>query len=530
MNKKLVWGVVLLLNLCLFAFSSCSDDDDEKLSKPVIEIEELGSGHDSPNDKIAYIGEHFHVSAEITADGLIRDIKIGIYQKDGEYKIEKHYTDAKYIDTKNTHFHEHLDVPSDAPVGEYKFVLSVTDKQGNSAETNVVLELMDFGAVAPEPETQEFEGVKLVVTYVDSKTVELRELFSDRKDVLSASSVNSKVAQYVRYNVSNVALYSDTHLDFIDTGLELHGGHFHTWDPAVRTSAEASKPTEAYWRVMNAVSFAEGSGDLIYTNTERVMEQFPPKRIQAISKPHKGIAAYLGGQYFAVTDAVSDNEVPSIIKIVKSDNTIVKEYTGYGRVYDRANIEMDYVNQAVYATDKGLLLLKIGYSTNLLPEDETISYPASFNGKPFDQLHNVKDLTKSSVLGIKKDEGIFNVDIKSKQIEKLLSVKDIEQVSFDSEEKFCYILTTEGILTLYNTNDFVKVASVGLTVMKNGNPPRIVATRKFVYVAYPGDSSILRFSATDLKQYKSIAATGNVSDIGLAGNLGELEINNHGQR
>jgi hypothetical protein len=131
MNKKLFLGAMLLLSATTLFFSSCEDDND-KPSAPTVEITELGSGHDNPNDKIAYAGSDAHIEAEITAEGLIESITVEVHQEDGSFKFNEVYADAKYIGTKNATFHEHLDIPAEAPEGEYHLRLVVKDQHGQT--------------------------------------------------------------------------------------------------------------------------------------------------------------------------------------------------------------------------------------------------------------------------------------------------------------------------------------------------------------------------------------------------------------
>lgn len=142
MNRKLVWGTVLFLNLCLLAFTSCSDDSENDPAKPSVNLKELGSGHDSPDDKVAYIGMDAHIEAEIVAEGLIRQIEVEVHQKNGNYRFNKTYTDEKYVGKQNTIFHEHFEIPSDAVVGEYHFHLTVTDQLGQTStiEAELIIE------------------------------------------------------------------------------------------------------------------------------------------------------------------------------------------------------------------------------------------------------------------------------------------------------------------------------------------------------------------------------------------------------
>lgn len=132
MKRKLFLGAMLLLSANVLFFSSCEDDNDKPLA-PTVKITELGSGHDNPNDKIAYVGSDAHIEAEITAEGLIESITVEVHQEDGDYEFEKVYTDSKYVGVKNATFHEHLDIPSDAPEGEYHLHLVVRDQEGQTA-------------------------------------------------------------------------------------------------------------------------------------------------------------------------------------------------------------------------------------------------------------------------------------------------------------------------------------------------------------------------------------------------------------
>lgn len=144
MKQKFLWGAILLLNMSLLVFSSCSsDDDDDNPAKPTVQILELGSGHDSPNDQTAYIGTDAHIEATILAEGLIKEIEVEIHQIDGTYEFGKVYTDSKYVGNKNATFHEHLDIPADAPAGKYHLHLVVVDQFGQTATAESELTLKE---------------------------------------------------------------------------------------------------------------------------------------------------------------------------------------------------------------------------------------------------------------------------------------------------------------------------------------------------------------------------------------------------
>ena len=117
MKKNLVLTVVLLMGLCMFTFSSC-DDEKESTGKPIVGLNEVGK----ENSKTGIAGSDLHLEGEIIAENLIRRIDIEIHQEDGgDFKIEKSFTEGKYIGVKNAHFHEHIEIPSEAPAGKPAF-------------------------------------------------------------------------------------------------------------------------------------------------------------------------------------------------------------------------------------------------------------------------------------------------------------------------------------------------------------------------------------------------------------------------
>ena len=85
-----------------------------------------------------------HLEADVLADGLISRIDIEIHQESRNgFEIEKAYTDGKYIGVKNIEFHEHIDIPADAPLGEYHLHFTVTDKEGQQTTVECHIEIVE---------------------------------------------------------------------------------------------------------------------------------------------------------------------------------------------------------------------------------------------------------------------------------------------------------------------------------------------------------------------------------------------------
>ncbi|MDR2284223.1 MAG: DUF4625 domain-containing protein [Sphingobacterium sp.] len=136
-----------LLPLCLgfiISFTSCKKDDPEpKYSVPKVDLTEVGAN----NGKTVIAGSDLHLEAQLTAEALIQKVDVEIHQQEGSFEIKKSYTEGKYIGVKSTEFHEHLDIPEDAPGGVYHLHLTVYDKKGQSSTAESELTVRGRGPV-----------------------------------------------------------------------------------------------------------------------------------------------------------------------------------------------------------------------------------------------------------------------------------------------------------------------------------------------------------------------------------------------
>lgn len=140
--KTRIFLIAIAITTVLF-FSSC----EKEAEMPVITILELGNGDNHGNDQTAKIGSDIHIEAEIVAKGKIDKVQVRIHPEgehgtEGaheEWEIDTTYT--KFYGLKNTIFHEHLDIASEAEPGNYHFDFIVTDMEGNqsSAEADLLL-------------------------------------------------------------------------------------------------------------------------------------------------------------------------------------------------------------------------------------------------------------------------------------------------------------------------------------------------------------------------------------------------------
>lgn len=122
---------LLLVALTASVLVSCEKADE--LNPPRVLHLELGSG-----DKgMALVGADLHVELDVEAGDRIDLITVGIVQRsDDSYSHTWQYEEIwdKFRGTRNTHVHEHIDIPYNAATGMYNFILTITDQNGTSVE------------------------------------------------------------------------------------------------------------------------------------------------------------------------------------------------------------------------------------------------------------------------------------------------------------------------------------------------------------------------------------------------------------
>lgn len=126
--------------LGLFLQSCSSDDENVGINGPEILSFEYGEGGSHSSEPVAYKGSDIHMEAKIYAEATVASITVEIHahglvlgEGEEEWVFEQTYTNAKY-QVINPTFHEHIDVPTNIPPGEYHIEFKVVDANGNMAE------------------------------------------------------------------------------------------------------------------------------------------------------------------------------------------------------------------------------------------------------------------------------------------------------------------------------------------------------------------------------------------------------------
>lgn len=127
-QKKMI-NLSILLAFFLVFITACNKDKDV-VAKPSINNLEIGLN----NNKTGYPGSDIHIEGEIIAPGTIAGIKVTIHPESGSgWEFDKTYTEG-YTGSKNAEFHEHIDIPANAAIGDYHVHIAITDQKGNRTE------------------------------------------------------------------------------------------------------------------------------------------------------------------------------------------------------------------------------------------------------------------------------------------------------------------------------------------------------------------------------------------------------------
>ena len=95
---------------------------------PAITFKEVGED----DSHKAVIGQKMHLEAQIEAPHKIAKIEVEFHNTAAKYEKVYTYTDEKYLGQTSVLFHEHPEIPADAPEGEYHIHFTVTDANGNT--------------------------------------------------------------------------------------------------------------------------------------------------------------------------------------------------------------------------------------------------------------------------------------------------------------------------------------------------------------------------------------------------------------
>jgi hypothetical protein len=215
--KKSILIIFLALATAL-NFTSCKnnddDDDDNKNVKPVITLNELGY----QNTKIGYPGSDLHIEADIFAENKIRTITVTVHPEgttSKEWEVDTTYTSSKYAGVKNAEFHEHLEIPIDAGLGDYHFHLSVIDNEGNQTEVEEELEIA-------EPTDTELPVISISVAPTDNQLFATGETITIEGNITDDVGIGGIYVGLVKVSQN----LTDAEVDHLNTVSLFHEHHF----------------------------------------------------------------------------------------------------------------------------------------------------------------------------------------------------------------------------------------------------------------------------------------------------------------
>ncbi len=126
--------IAAFTSLAILTFSACEDNEDDQ--KPEVSNLEVGY-HDT-----IYISGDVHIEFEVTDNEELNYYTVKIHPEgehhdddhegeEHEWEIDTTFTEINGLRNYSVHNHE-IEIPDDAPAGDYHFDLLVVDMEGNS--------------------------------------------------------------------------------------------------------------------------------------------------------------------------------------------------------------------------------------------------------------------------------------------------------------------------------------------------------------------------------------------------------------
>lgn len=135
--------LICLLLISASLFTACKKDDNNDSPAPSIDGLEIGLN----NSKVAHPGADLHFEAQIVASGTIKNVVLEIHPKTGTgWEVNTTFTE-NLAGQKNAEFHEHIDVPATAALGDYHGHIKVTDEAGQVTEAEFDLKVTNDPAL-----------------------------------------------------------------------------------------------------------------------------------------------------------------------------------------------------------------------------------------------------------------------------------------------------------------------------------------------------------------------------------------------
>jgi len=126
MKTKSLFAALLLLGV-ITTFSSCKKDDEA----PEITIENPADG------TVLSPGDALEIDLEFTDNEELKEAKVDIHEagghSHGKFSSEFDYEEIIELSGSSSHKHVHVNIPTDAELGEYHIEVTCTDKEGNQA-------------------------------------------------------------------------------------------------------------------------------------------------------------------------------------------------------------------------------------------------------------------------------------------------------------------------------------------------------------------------------------------------------------
>ncbi|PIB36259.1 hypothetical protein BFP72_13095 [Reichenbachiella sp. 5M10] len=376
----------------------------------------------------------------------------------------------------------------------------------------------DDGDLDLEGSAKEYANIRLVVSDATTNTVSIISPATAEVQNLDATHATSSVYPSGSGRYAALVHRAQNLVEFIDTGLELHGNHvdIHHAEAAFGSlTATGLSPTHFKSRYNQLLLFNDGDGTLSSASEGDINEETDMKTLSFDGIAHHGAMTIFSNGSYSVT--VKDNTVegtlPERVKVIDIDG-----HTLYASEVQTQGIHGSATNGdvALYGSVDGILVVASS------GEQHLIDYPTDFGEVWIGSLSET--FSDNLFIGSASGLGLYLINIANESITELVENSEIMKYALSLDETQLAVLTYEGSLQIYDLTTQTLVEEKSGLIPANDKPtghgatlPNLALTEGYIYITQPATGEILQFSTSSLSHTASYTVSSTPQSMALLG-------------
>ncbi|MBC7000303.1 hypothetical protein [Cytophaga sp. FL35] len=348
---------------------------------------------------------------------------------------------------------------------------------------------------------EEFENVSLLISDVNSTTLNFINPFSEEVKTFEASHAKGSVyaTESGRYGVITHRDHNFT--ETFNLGGEIdHGDHSHDLGETglAAVSFESQKPTHFKSEQGLVAVYNDGDATLSLFNENTIDSSTAVETIATGTTAHHGAMVIFENGTIAVTNLGAGAGLPEKVHIINQQGEVISEE---GQSLSTSGIHGSAGNDdtAIFGSNTGILVVKDD------GEQKLIDYPTDFEDDVW--FGSLLATDESDIfVGYTGSKGAYFVDIDSEEITPIFETSELFKcmVSKDGEEVVVVAKTGEFVIINVDTKETVYsgTLSVAMDTESSGHgsvTSTIDYFEGFLYISIPSSNQIVQYHLDDME-------------------------------